>query len=321
MNSHQREVRKFFELLFPVKRGWIELRPFLAGEPVREERAWISVKDKSNLVQRALEMGSWLDTYFGVAVRSRESKQRHNAQKKYLSFLTTLFADLDAKDFSKGMDGARGKVENFHLKPSVIVNSGHGFHLYFLLNEPVELGESRVRGVEALLKALGQELNGDSISLAQILRVPATCNWKDPFAPRPVRMVKLEDRRYDIDSLKEALDWREESEKLAESAKTSSPHLPESTESIELDSLEISQRMKQLIRQGREGKFKESYPSRSECDQAVITSLLSSGYGEKVIKSVFESFPIGEKYREKGKHGDKYLAHSIKRARLYLAKP
>ena len=52
---------------------------------------------------------------------------------------------------------------------------------------------------------------------------------------------------------------------------------------------------------------------------AVITALLSSRTTEDEIRAVFQSYPIGEKYQEKGAAGDQYLAHSIGAATNFLS--
>jgi archaellum biogenesis ATPase FlaH len=57
----------------------------------------------------------------------------------------------------------------------------------------------------------------------------------------------------------------------------------------------------------------KGFPSRSERDQHVITKLLINGYG-KYIKSIFENFNIGDKYKEHPAP-DKYLEHNITSAR------
>ena len=58
---------------------------------------------------------------------------------------------------------------------------------------------------------------------------------------------------------------------------------------------------------------------RSETDQRVITAMLGAGHTPDEVRSVFQRYPIGQKYREKGASGDHYLAHSIDKARAYLA--
>ncbi len=85
---------------------------------------------------------------------------------------------------------------------------------------------------------------------------------------------------------------------------------------INVENLRVSGRIKNLIRGGwtRNNGFK----SRSEADEAVIVGLLASGSTDDEIRGVFQSSPIGEKYREKRSAGDKYLAHSIARAKEHI---
>jgi hypothetical protein len=58
---------------------------------------------------------------------------------------------------------------------------------------------------------------------------------------------------------------------------------------------------------------------RSSYDQKVITALVYAGATDDQIRAVFVHFPIGGKYREKRRSGDKYLARSIGKARVYVA--
>lgn len=57
---------------------------------------------------------------------------------------------------------------------------------------------------------------------------------------------------------------------------------------------------------------------RSAIDQSVITALVRAGATDDDILAVFEHYPIGEKFREKGAHDRQYLAHSIGNARGFL---
>lgn len=62
-------------------------------------------------------------------------------------------------------------------------------------------------------------------------------------------------------------------------------------------------------------KDKGKYPSRSERDVAVIDHLLLKGF-EKYIKSIFDLYPIGEKYQEET-NPLHYLEHQIEAGREY----
>jgi RecA-family ATPase len=78
-----------------------------------------------------------------------------------------------------------------------------------------------------------------------------------------------------------------------------------------------SDQIKKLITQETDKETLKlfGFPSRSERDAHVITHLLLNGHG-KYIKSIFENYPIGDKYRTHT-NKDKYLEHSIKTAREY----
>jgi hypothetical protein len=60
-----------------------------------------------------------------------------------------------------------------------------------------------------------------------------------------------------------------------------------------------------LIRQGHD---LTKFPSRSECDFAVILALLANCAGQDLIQEIFSTYPIGEKYLEAG---DRYLARTF----------
>lgn len=60
---------------------------------------------------------------------------------------------------------------------------------------------------------------------------------------------------------------------------------------------------------------------RSENIMSVLIDLLSYGVKEEIIHSIFADlrFHIGEKYREKGIPGDKYLSHEIEKAKEFIS--
>ncbi len=104
---------------------------------------------------------------------------------------------------------------------------------------------------------------------------------------------------------------------------------------INIDGLKVSRHIKQVILEGlpayekhkrlrneirRElkditGETLLRKLSRSEADFAVIVALVKAGYDDATIKCVFAKYAIGEKYRQKGNQGDRYLAHSLDKAR------
>lgn len=75
-----------------------------------------------------------------------------------------------------------------------------------------------------------------------------------------------------------------------------------------LDTLPVSLPVKKMIREG------EVKGQRSEAIFSVIQSLLWANINESTIISIFETCPIGEKYREKGRARYKWLQGEIRRA-------
>lgn len=82
-----------------------------------------------------------------------------------------LFVDIDDISYQKFADGY-----NF-LKPTYVIDSGHGIQLYWKLREPVELPNDVWSGIEkALIDKLGADRSKNYASA--LLRVPDTFNRK-----------------------------------------------------------------------------------------------------------------------------------------------
>jgi len=80
----------------------------------------------------------------------------------------------------------------------------------------------------------------------------------------------------------------------------------------DLANLPVSFAMKKLIREG------ELKGTRSEAIMSVINSLVSAGLNSKAIFEIFEAFPIGEKYREKGQSKERWLLSQIDKAKSFV---
>ena len=119
------EKRKAYALrqFVPITNGEVE--------PARVERFFKGcVKEK-------------LNPYFGVSLRNRESRKTRSGTDKECALLTTLFLDVD---FKHGDEVAiRKRIADFHIKPTLIVESGRGVHVYFVLTKPFYLGNPAQR--------------------------------------------------------------------------------------------------------------------------------------------------------------------------------
>ena len=135
-------------------------------------------------------------------------------------------------------------------------------------------------------------------NLDRVLRIPGTYNFKLPDNPREVRVVHTNGPVYDFDDFKAFINIEEPKRKDTSDRKKSESIKNESSSTWDgdIDKLAVSDRIKDLIKNGNDG----TYSSRSEADQAVITALVHKGVGESDIKAIFQSYPngIGEKYKD-----------------------
>jgi len=81
----------------------------------------------------------------------------------------------------------------------------------------------------------------------------------------------------------------------------------------DVDALPVSSRIKNLIKRG------EQVGLRSEAIISVLDALVGCGMSNADIFDVFNGFPIGDKYREKGSSKDRWLTKQIEAASAYVA--
>lgn len=86
-------------------------------------------------------------------------------------------------------------------EPSMLVDSGRGWHPYWLLESPAE-GQD-LPTAKAVNRAISRIVGGDDcFDLARVLKVPGTRNRKNPAAPEPCELIAFDaDRRYRLADL------------------------------------------------------------------------------------------------------------------------
>lgn len=132
-----------------------------------------------------------------VNPRFRRPKKR--GKNSDVSHYVAVWVDVDFH----GKDETVGKafwqsVEDLvkvGLPPSIIVESGHGLHAYWLFDKPVPVKDARpvCAGIQDAFKI------SDSISdPSRVLRMPGTFNLKDPKHPAMCRVIQATYARYPI---------------------------------------------------------------------------------------------------------------------------
>jgi hypothetical protein len=141
--------------------------------------------------------------WFGVVPRWSDT----NGTKKECLALTMIFADVDygtvghkKRNRWRAREEAEAAIDAFSIKPSIVVHTGGGFQVYWILKEPFEFKNGNYAQVEAIMKGVTIALGGDvgPQDVSHIFRIPGTFNVKTD-APRPVEMVECyPDRLYNL---------------------------------------------------------------------------------------------------------------------------
>ena len=155
------EAEHFLKALFTEGTTAIEFRYINDAEG--SDRRFHKLQD----IER-LEFPEDKNVYVGIFERgSKRDGSKANCQRT-----RALWADFDNTDWL----AAEFRMNQAKLpQPSMIVDSGHGIHAYWLLDEPAG------HEVEPVLKAIAQALGSDSrvAEIARPMRVPGTWNVKD----------------------------------------------------------------------------------------------------------------------------------------------
>lgn len=177
----------FFAALYEgVGHDWIEIRPLLdksdprysdkeaRGKAEYEVRRFFEwPKHLAVCADYCLKIsGAPFHVYFGVALR----KNSKAGTKKDCGVATCVFADVDWKDAPA--EKVREILASFPLKPSIVVRSGRGVHIYWRIRPfAFESAFDRVERVNAaILTHFGAQRGPQDVS--RLLRVPQTMNVK-----------------------------------------------------------------------------------------------------------------------------------------------
>ena len=197
----------FFKTLHQDLDGVQELRTFApdgdspAAKKLRTEanrlRDFVPVKDgvcDPKRIQRFLDgcEKAKLGAFFGVALRSQASLKSRKGDAAHCQTLACLFVDADDKHL--GEEETRRRIDACPLPPSIIVESGAGLHVYWMLKQPFYL-KNEMKDAKRWLRHIAAsvaDVADESVSEpARVLRIPGSWNHKyDP--PRPVTLQRPE---------------------------------------------------------------------------------------------------------------------------------
>lgn len=193
----------------------------------------------------ALTIPADKDVYFGPGIRKTPG-----SEKKDVLGARVLWVDVDDMNFPQST-----------LPPTMLVFSGHGWHMYWALTEPV----LELDALEALNKTVTDDVptadracwNGN-----RVLRIPGTTNHKFP------EVAQVELRAYRPSLIYSCDDF------------------------IAVSKLQATTRHK--IRTGDS----RGYRSRSERDWAILSDLVACGATDGLIQTIYAHQPCGNKAKE-----------------------
>lgn len=142
----------------------------------------------------------WRHLYFGVHPTSEIPQERLGRNKQpykpnpakcrpvldEIAAINCLFAEFDAKRFPDGKAGALAHIDALAHPPSAIIDSGGGYHCYWLLDTPHTLTDDDARDYARRLQyawVLLVASDEDAKDLSRVLRIPGTKNYKEGYGP------------------------------------------------------------------------------------------------------------------------------------------
>jgi hypothetical protein len=243
--------------------------------------------------------------WFGTCLRRRGK----TGKAADVTWAPAAWADVDGVDAKEVLARARRVVP-----PTFAVDSGGGAHLYWKLDKPLDVTvDQRAAYLREVIHGLAGQVGGDHVhDLSRVLGVVGTMNGKYS-PPRKVKLIHADPGRvYTVSD-------------LARHRKTFAvpvavkPATPANEDAPRVDDLRIPPKLRRLVKDGYADGC--GYKSRSELDMAVCVAMLAADYGDDDVTAVFADpdNSIGDKYREKGDDGPRYLATTLNKARAYLA--
>jgi predicted transcriptional regulator len=237
--------------------------------------------------------------WFGVCERAIKSGKKEAIEK-----VCCLWSDVDSGEQT---------WTDFEYQPHIVVRSGNGHHLYWLI-EPIRItSKEEVEKVEGIMRGISEKIKGDNTSdVTRILRIPETYNNKDPNNPKKVEIIEynFDIERYKITDFEK---FYKEKPTVIKDGIVIVDNIPY----VDIKQYNLPYWVEDAIINGYDPAKHQKYKSRSELDLAVMIALVKAHFSDEMIYSVFlnPNYKISYKTLEKGRHYNSYLETTLKKAK------
>jgi len=283
-------MRDFLEWLWGDQPRFGELR--VIKNAIVTQSFYKTPEHLSGLMSDALYYdGRGFDVYMGVLPRIREGGKANDVAE----YTNTLWADVDAKSHGGDKRAALDAILDFPVPPSVILDSGHGYHAHWRLTDHIIFEDAHL-----IMKGIAKRIGGDTVyDRARILRIPGTHNHKD-IVKVPVRLIRFDTTlSYPVSDLAEY-----EYEKPIPNTLTNT----------------ITDRFIQMVNERYDTTpdldFDPGKGARSEHDYGVVCWMVEHAWYDGEILEAFLSHPNGVGAKT-AKSGLGYIQRTIDKARRY----
>ncbi len=143
------------------------------------------------------------DIYYAPGIRKFKKGTRDSVIE-----VPVLWVDIDNKhneDLEDRIDNIHAISKEIDLIPSVIINSGNGFHLYFKFKQNIQIrSQEDIQEIESRLRWLASIFGGDSVwDISRVMRLPGFYNLKDPQNPKKCSIIAFnKDAKYELSDFK-----------------------------------------------------------------------------------------------------------------------
>ncbi len=276
-----------------------EIRLVAPDAPGATQHFCITAEDAIAVATRA---NGTANVYVGACPRFRRGGTKND-----VNTVVAFWADLDFHQIDPNRDLALElayrRIEALGIRPTMLVHSGNGLQVWWLLHQPAEItDEWSIERFESINNGLAQRLGGDHVhDLGRVLRVPGTMNLPTTkkrergCVPVMARLLSSNGPTYDpSDFVTIAIPIP------AAAIRNRAPHvtLPQPAE----ESAEIVTAFEQLL-----GQLRSDHPlvrtwrgdrvlndkSRSAWDMALVSHLYRAHIREEFIPAIVRAYPKG----------------------------